>query len=264
MPEGLEAEIWRTAISEVIGRRIVDAWVDERVAPVGFVSAITGTRMTAVHRIGKVVVIDTTGPSIGLHFGMTGRIVVDGRSPIGRLEYASGRDDAGWDRLLVWTDRRRGRVPAVRMNDPRRFGHVSLHRESDLAHLADRMGIDIFDVSAAALAPMLARRRAAVKSTLLDQGMIAGLGNLCADEVLWWAGIDPRRPAESLTPAETRALVGAIRRRLPIMLRRGGSTTGVVDPLLRRSLGPCPRDGGQLLRTVVGGRTTVWCERHQC
>jgi formamidopyrimidine-DNA glycosylase len=218
--------------------------------------------MTGVRRRGKVLVIDTTGPSIGLHFGMTGRIVVAGRSPIERLEYASGRDDAAWDRLLIWTDRRKARVPTIRMNDPRRFGHVSL--DPDLDHRFDRIGIDIFEVSATALAPLLARRRAAVKSTLLDQTMIAGLGNLCADEVLWWAGIDPRRPADELTPAETRALAGAIRRRLPIMLRRGGSTTGVVDPLLRRSLGPCPRDGGQMAREVVGGRTTVWCERHQC
>ena len=258
MPEGLEAEIWRTAIEDTVGRRIVDAWVDERVAAPDFVRAVVGVRVTDVRRAGKVVVIDTTGPSIGLHFGMTGRIVVDGRSAIGRLEYASNRDDATWDRLLVWTDRRRIRVPAIRMNDPRRFGRVSL--DPDLDHL----GVDIFAVSKSLLAPRLARRRTPVKAALLDQTVVAGLGNLCADEVLWWAGIDPRRAADSLRPDEVAALTSAIRRRLPIMLRRGGSTTGTIDPETRRSLGLCPRDGGQLIRDVVGSRTTVWCGRHQC
>ncbi len=205
-----------------------------------------------------MVVIDTNGPSIGLHFGMTGRIVVDGRSSIERLEYASGRDDAAWDRLLIWTDRRARSIPAIRMNDPRRFGHVSL--DPDLGQL----GIDIFEVTARDLAPRFARRRSAVKTVLLDQTVVAGLGNLCVDEVLWWARIDPHRPADSLTIADTKALATAIRRRLPIMLRRGGSTTGMIDPATRRALGPCPRDGGRLVRGVVGGRTTVWCARHQC
>ena len=268
MPEGLEAEIWRGAITALVGRRIVDAWVDERVAPPGFSSAIVGTRMTGVERVGKVVVIDTTGASIGLHFGMTGRVVVDGRSPIEQLEYASGRDDSAWDRLLIFADHvvagdgdvdeGPARVPALRMNDPRRFGHVSL--DPDL----DRLGVDIFAVTSGTLAGRLARRRAPIKAVLLDQTVIAGLGNLCVDEVLWWAGIDPRRPADSLDAIEVRAVVGNIRRRLPIMLRRGGSTTGTIDPQLRRSLGPCPRDGAELVRAVVGGRTTVWCGRHQC
>jgi formamidopyrimidine-DNA glycosylase len=258
VPEGLEAEIWRTAIAETEGRRIVDAWVDERVAAPDFVRAVVGTRITTVRRVGKVVVIDTSGPSIGLHFGMTGRIVVDGRSAINQLEYGSSRSEASWDRLMLWTDRRRARVPAVRMNDPRRFGRVSL--DPPLDHL----GVDIFAVTRARLAPQLARRRTSVKAVLLDQTAVAGLGNLCVDEVLWWAGIDPRRAADGLTTDEVGTLASAIRRRMPIMLRRGGSSTGTIDPATRRMLGPCPRDGGELLRGVVGGRTTVWCGRHQC
>ena len=258
MPEGLEAEIWRTSISEVVGRRIVDAWVDDRVAPPGFAPAVVGSRVTAVRRAGKVVVIETSGPSIGLHFGMTGRIVVDGRSSIGQLEYASVRDEPSWDRLKIYTGRRSGGVPAIRMSDPRRFGRISL--DPDLTHL----GIDIFAVTGARLAPRLARRKTAVKAALLDQTVVAGLGNLCVDEVLWWAGIDPHRPADSIDAVEIGNLATTIRRRLPIMLRRGGSNTGTIDPSLRRSLGPCPRDGAELRRGVVGGRTTVWCGRHQC
>jgi formamidopyrimidine-DNA glycosylase len=258
VPEGLEAEIWRTAITATIGRRITACWVDERVAPPSFVDAVVGTRIVDVRRAGKVVVIGTSGPAIGLHFGMTGRIVVDGSSPIARLECSSGRDATAWDRLRIFAGRRADPVAAIRMNDPRRLGHVSL--DPDLEHL----GVDIFAVTAGRLGPRLARRRTPIKAALLDQSVVAGLGNLCVDEVLWWSAIDPRRLAESLLPGEVRAVASAIRRRLPIMPRRGGSTTGTLDPYVRRALGTCPRGDGELVRAQVGGRTTVWCERHQC
>ena len=144
--------------------------------------------IAGVRRAGKIVLVDTDGPTIGLHFGMTGRVVVDGAAPIARLQYASGRDDPQWDRLRVFTG---GDVPAIRFNDPRRLGRLSL--DPDVSAL----GVDFTSVTAAATAPGTRRAQtAAIKTVLLDQTVVAGLGNLCADEVLWWAGIDPRRPAE--------------------------------------------------------------------
>ena len=94
---------------------------------------------------------------------------------------------------------------------------------------------------------------------LLDQTAVAGLGNMLVDEVLWWAGLDPHRPAASLTADEVAALQRAIRRRLPVMVRRGGSHTGTLSPAVAGAGGPCPRDGAELRRDVVGGRTTIWC-----
>ena len=93
VPEGLEAEIWRSAIEVTVGANIEQAWVDERVATPGFADAVTGATIAGVRRAGKIVLVDTDGPTIGLHFGMTGRVVVDGVAPIARLQYASGRDD---------------------------------------------------------------------------------------------------------------------------------------------------------------------------
>ena len=72
---------------------------------------------------------------------------------------------------------------------------------------------------------------------------MAGLGNMLVDEVLWWAGLDPQRPARSLTADEVAALQRSIRRRLPVMLRRGGSHTGTLSPAVRAAVGLCPRDG---------------------
>jgi formamidopyrimidine-DNA glycosylase len=256
VPEGLEAEIWRVAIEVTVGRTIVDARVDERVAPSGFVSIVRDLRITAVRRAGKVVLIETDGPVIGLHFGMTGRVVVDGSAPIARLSYASGRDEAEWNRLLLWTGPP-DRPPAVRFNDPRRFGYVSL--DPDVSGL----GPDMLVIEPAELQAALARRRTSVKAVLLDQHVVAGLGNLCVDEVLWWAGIAPHRAAHEVTGEEVRRLVTVMRRRLRVMLRRGGSTTGVIDPRVRAELPGCPRDGGPLRRAPIGSRTTVWCAAHQ-
>ena len=253
MPEGLEAEIWRSALERIVGRTITDAWVDERVAPPGFVDAVVGTSIDGVRRIGKVVVLD--GPDIGLHFGMTGRIVVDGDAPIDRLQYASGRDDPAWDRLRLFTDGRT--VPALRFNDPRRLGRVSI--DPDLSGL----GVDVTAVSPLRLHRAIGGRHAPIKSVLLDQHAVAGLGNMCADEVLWWAGVDPHRPASSLDEQEIGALARAIRRRLPVMLRRGGSHRGTLSPEVRASCPPCERDGTPLRRDTIGGRTTVWCSGHQ-
>ena len=259
MPEGLEAEIWTRALRVTEGRTISVGWVDGRVAPAGFVPSVVGAQISTVRRAGKVILLDTDGPTIGLHLGMTGRIVVDGRSVIERLEYASGRDDPSWDRLRVSTTPPAGPAgeAAIRLNDPRRLGHVSL--DADLSHL----GVDYAAVTRRRLALALHGRRRAIKPTLLDQTVVAGLGNLCADEVLWWAGIDPHRSAGSLPDEEIGRLSSAIRRRMSAMLRLGGSTTGVLSPTVRAVCPPCERDGAPLRREVIAGRTAVWCPAHQ-
>ena len=256
MPEGLEAEIWRGALTSTIGRTITDGWVDDRVAPVGFVRAVNGSTIIDVLRAGKVVLVETDGPTIGLHFGMTGRVVVDGHSPIDRLEYASNSDRPEWDRLRLFTNGGRGE-PAIRLNDPRRLGRVSI--DAKLHHL----GTDIFALTAPSLAEAISGRRAAVKPVLLDQKVVAGLGNLCADEILWWGGMDPHHDRGSLDTDEIELLATAAKEQLPIMLGRGGSTAGVLSPEVRAACPPCERDGHRLRRDSIGGRTAVWCPGHQ-
>lgn len=258
MPEGLEAEIWRRACESLTGRTIIDVVTDDRVVEEGFADAVAGATFAGTRRRGKVVLLDTDGPTIGLHFGMTGRLVIDGDASIERLAYASGRDDPAWDRLVIFAGRSgRTAPPALRFNDPRRLGRVSL--DPDLGHL----GVDFTEVTPMRLAQAFEGRRGVLKSALLDQHIVAGLGNLCVDEVLWWAGLDPRRTVDSMTAPELDRLASTIRRRLPIMLARGGSTAGVLSPVVRAACPPCERDGERLDRLVVGGRTTVWCPKHQ-
>jgi len=255
VPEGLEAEIWRSASAATVGRVITGGSVDERVAPPDFIEQVTGEWITGVRRVGKIVLLDTTGPTIGLHFGMTGRLIVDGDAPIERLQYASARDDPAWDRLALLGHE--GSAPMLRLNDPRRLGRVRLDPDTS------GFGVDFTAVTARRLTAAFAGRGSAIKTVLLDQAVVSGLGNMCADEVLWWAGTDPHRPASSLRADEVSRLASAIRRRLPIMLRRGGSHTGVLAPTVRSACPPCERDGHPLRRDTLGGRTAVWCPKHQ-
>ena len=255
MPEGLEAEIYRRAADRVVGREIASVVVDERQpAADDLLHELPGRVVDGTRRRGKHVLLDLDdGRVLGLHFGMTGRLVVDGDSAIERLEYASGRDDPAWDRLRIeFAD---GSV--LRVNDPRRWATFVL--DPDLSHL----GPDFMSLTPGLLTDRLVRRSAALKTILLDQSVVAGFGNMCVDEVLWQAGVSPLTPANRLTTDRAGAIVAACDEHLPAMLARGGSHTGTISPEVRAAVPPCPRDGGPLRREAVGGRTTVWCPVHQ-
>lgn len=255
MPEGLEAEIYRAVAARGAGRTISTVSVDERQAAAGgLLRGLPGRCVEGARRLGKWVLVDLDdGHVLGMHFGMTGRLIVDGEAPIERLVYGSGRDDPAWDRLVV----RFAGGDVMRVNDPRRWATFTLDPS------LDRLGPDFLSVDTAALVSILGRRRAPVKAVLLDQSAVAGYGNLCVDEVLWQAGVAPDRTASSLTRAEVRAIARAGARHLPAMLARGGSHRGTVSPEVRATLPACPRDGTPMRRGTVGGRTTVWCPVHQ-
>lgn len=255
MPEGLEAEIYRRAADRCVGREIVDVGVDERQAMAAELRAsLPGRRIVATGRRGKLVLVELDdGHDLGLHFGMTGRLIVDGEAAIEQLEYSSRRDDAAWDRLTI----RFADATTMRVNDPRRWAVFTLDPS------LDRLGPDVFQIDADTLRERLAGRRAAIKAVLLDQSVVAGYGNMCVDEVLFQAGVSPLAATDRLTDDAITSIAAATAEHLPAMLARGGSHTGVVDPEVRSELPHCPRDGGPMRRDTVGGRTTVWCPVHQ-
>lgn len=258
MPEGLEAELYRRAGERAVGRPVAEVLIDERQPFCREIrTSLVGTSFSSVRRVGKVVLFDLAQPApadtLGLHFGMTGRLVVDGEAPIEELEYSSGRDDPAWNRLVVTFDDR----GTLRVNDPRRWARFVL----DPA--LDRLGPDFLDVTADHLALVFARRRIPVKAALLDQAVVAGYGNMSIDEVLWQTGISPMVPARELPHTAIERLVAFARPHLVAMLDRGGSHRGTIDPEMRSGLPPCPRDGTPLRRDQVGGRTTIWCPTHQ-
>jgi formamidopyrimidine-DNA glycosylase len=257
VPEILEVEDARRLVeARALGRRIArvhapDAWFLKRGATAEALrAALVGNRFIAARRRGKLLLADTEGPTLGLHLGMSGRVLVDGEEAGDPLVYASNRRVDAWHRFGV--DFADGGELMVR--DPRRLGAV------ELAPDEERLGPDALALTLAQLDAALGQRRAPVKAVLMDQARIAGLGNLLADESLWRAGIDPARPAAEVDRDERRRLHRAIRDTLRVLARRGGSAEG---DLLRAPGARCPRDGAPLQRRTVAGRTTFACPRHQ-
>jgi formamidopyrimidine-DNA glycosylase len=264
VPELPEVEGYRAlAEQRALGRRISsvvapDLWYLKRgLDPEGISSALTGHQFDRARRRGKLLLLDVGPPVegqeavIGIHFGMSGRLIVDGLASVERLLYSAGADGR-YDRFTVqFAD---GGSLAVR--DPRRLGGVEL--DPDEA----RLGPDAVGLAARDLRHALAGSHVAVKARLLDQTRVAGVGNLIADEVLWRAGLAPDRTCDSLTPAELRRLQRHLSTGLAELIERGGSHMGDLEPQ-RHPGGMCPRDGTPLMRGTVGGRTTWWCPRHQ-
>ena len=258
MPEIIEVEAYRTAISATAGRTVArvhapDEWfVKADTTTDALRVELTGARVEAVRRIGKLVIVDTDGPRLGLRFGMTGKIVVDGAMPIDHLLYDSPRHEPAWDRFGLEFE---GGGTMV-LRDPRRLGGVQLDPDED------RLGPDALSLTLGQLRKALTGSTVALKARLLDQRRVAGLGNLLADEALWRARLSPVREARSLDASEMARLHRSIRTTLRVLGQRGGSHTGDLQPARVRG-GCCPRDGAALRRDQIGGRTTYWCPEHQ-
>jgi formamidopyrimidine-DNA glycosylase len=259
VPEVLEVEFYRRLARAALRREITDvvapdAWYLKRGLTAPLVAdALIGTQFVGDRRIGKLLLLELdAGPTLGLRFGMTGSLEVDGALAIERLEYSSARLAPEWIRFEI----RFADGGALRMRDPRRLGAV------ELDPVLDRLGPDAFEVGAARLRDLLRGSEAPLKARLMDQGRLAGLGNLLTDEILWRAALDPARTAGSLDEREVRRLHRHLRGTLHDLLERGGSHTGDLMPARGRGTN-CPRCGGSLLRRTIGGRTTYSCSVHQ-
>jgi formamidopyrimidine-DNA glycosylase len=261
LPEGIEVEQARRLIEQrALGREIAtvdapDAWYLKRgtTAPALKV-ALSGHSFTAARRRGKLLLLDTdrAGPTLALHLGMSGRVLIDDEAAGDPLIYGSNLENPVWHRFTV----RFADTGSLALRDPRRLGGVELDPDED------RLGPDMFTITQAGLDRVLTRSRAPVKAVLMDQSRIAGLGNLLTDEVLWRAGIDPARPANELDRNARRRLHRAIERTVRLTFERGGSHTGDHMPQ-RAPGGVCPKDGTPFQRRTVAGRTTFSCPAHQ-
>jgi formamidopyrimidine-DNA glycosylase len=197
------------------------------------------------------------GPMLGIHLGMSGKIVIaDGRG---------NEIDGGdyWERGRVKGDYRYSRFSltfadggALMLVDPRRLGRVRLDPP------VEALGPDAQTITPAQFRAAFAQGTSPVKARLLDQDVIAGIGNLLADQIFWQAKINPARPVGDLTSAETARLLRVLRRTVASAVGGGGVHTLAVIPF-RRPEAACPRCGTPMAHGTVGGRTTWWCPREQ-
>jgi formamidopyrimidine-DNA glycosylase len=270
MPELPEVESARLVIERfALNRRIADvddtdAYVCRPHPPGEIRAALLGRRFTAVHRRGKSMWCETSGagrstrpgPILGIHLGMSGRVVfADGAEEVDGGDY--------WERGRAAGDFRYTRFALTFTNgsrlvlvDPRRLGRVRLDPP------VETLGPDAKEITPAQFRALLARGTAPVKARLLDQDALAGVGNLLADQALWQAKIGPARPVDELSRVDIDRLFRALRTAIQSAVEGGGVHTLPVLAA-RTPGGRCPRCRAPMLRGTVGGRTTWWCSREQ-
>lgn len=268
MPELPEVETVRRTLWPLIGGWEV-AGVDLRRrdvvrGPSSPEALLHGDRIDRIERRGKqLALVGCSGRCVCAHLGMSGRLVV-----------REGRPEAGRHDHCVWEVRRGRRRRWLVFTDPRRFGGLWAFRSREELDRErwDALGPDALTVTREALGERLCRASRPVKAALLDQGLVAGLGNIYVDEALFEARIGPGRLASRLSGGEVDRLHGAILRTLAEAVRLRGSTLrDYADALgeagsyqashavYGRGGEPCVACGRALRTTVVGGRTTVHC-----
>ncbi len=273
MPELPEVETIRTGLEpHLVGRtfeqvEISDARLTRPHDPLEVAAELQGETVAAVERRGKYLVVRfETGRVLLIHLRMTGSLL---HAPRG-----AAADDA-YVRAVVRLDN--GSDVAYR--DVRRFGTWLLLEPGELEpYLAERIGKEPLgsSLTARSLADRLARRKAPLKAVVLDQRVFAGVGNIYADEALWWARLHPLRPANTLSAEELQALVRGIRRALRLGIARQGATlrdyrnangeTGAMQAEFRvygRAGEACTRCGHPIEKTRAGGRGTWFCPNCQ-
>jgi formamidopyrimidine-DNA glycosylase len=265
MPELPEVESARAVIERTaLDRRIVDVddsdtYVCRPHAPGEIRAALVGRKLTAALRRGKSMWCETSrhGPTLGIHLGMSGRIVFgDGKgAEIDGGDYWRRGREAGDHRFTRFVLTFAGGA-YLRLVDPRRLGRVRLDPP------VEALGPDAAEITPAQFRAALARGTAPVKARLLDQDSIAGVGNLLADQALWLAKLNPARPVDTLAPAEVTRLLRGVRQAVGTAGADGGVHTLTLVPA-RTPGGVCPRCGTLMQRGTVGGRTTWWCPREQ-
>ncbi|MDN5361341.1 MAG: formamidopyrimidine-DNA glycosylase [Moorella sp. (in: firmicutes)] len=273
MPELPEVETIKRTLSPYIqGQRIARVAIHHPGViaapdPDSFTRLLTGREIFGLGRRGKYLLLHLAGEYCLLaHLRMTGRLVlVDEAAPLEPHTHVVFTLAGG--STLRWVD-------------TRRFGRLYLVKEGEVENTAGvgELGPEPLDPSfdAPALAAILAGRRRPLKQVLLDQRLVAGLGNIYADEALFAAGLDPRRPAASLNLEEVASLHGAMRAVLEQgIANRGTSIRDYVDGSGRqgsnqehlqvygRTGRPCPHCGQPLERVRLGGRSTHFCPRCQ-
>ncbi|QRP50105.1 Fpg/Nei family DNA glycosylase [Amycolatopsis sp. FDAARGOS 1241] len=265
MPELPEVESARSVIERAALDRTIadvddtDSYVCRPHKPGEIRDALLGHRLLAAHRRGKSMWCETgdDGPVLGLHLGMSGKIVIadrDGAEIDGGDYWERGREPGDY-RFSRFTLRFED-GGALLLVDPRRLGRVTLDPQLEL------LGPDAATVTPAQFRAAVTKGSAPIKARLLDQHAIAGIGNLLADEILWRARVHPALPVDDLGRADVDRLLRATRSAVSAAVKHGGVHTLSLIPF-RKPGAQCPRDHAPMARGKVGGRTTWWCSAEQ-
>jgi formamidopyrimidine-DNA glycosylase len=286
MPELPEVEVTRRRIAPLlVGRRIARVHTSRPsyfflTPPARLRRGLEGRRLGELERAGKYLLAGVEGGAkLLLHLGMTGQLFADGVTSV-RLLSASRRASLAPEEQRRFEPDRHTHLrfefadggPAVLFRDVRKFGKVQLLAPGERSDRLDKLGTDALAITGAALFAAARARTAAIKTLLLDQGVVAGTGNIYADEALFLAGVRPRRPAGRVTRTECERIAVGLRRVMLRSIETGGSSiSDYVAPdgadgayqderrVYARAGEACGDCGSAIRRAVLGQRSAHWC-----
>ena len=290
MPELPEVEITRRRIAPLlVGRRIASVRTTAPsyfylTPPATLRRRLPGRSVRSVERRGKYLIASLDdGQRLLVHLGMTGQLFAENASSVRLLSSAARASlppeaqgefspDEHTHLQLGFTDE----GPGVMLRDVRKFGKVRLLAPGDREPRLEKLGLDALEVDAEHLFAASRKRRVAIKSLLLDQSVLAGVGNIYADEALFLAGVRPSRRALRVTRAECTRMARSLRQVLTRSIETGGSSiSDYVGPdgrdgryqderkVYARTGEPCLVCGAKIVRRTIGQRGTHYCTRCQ-
>ena len=258
MPELPECEAARNRIEAGALNRTIERFALGEVSHVELPTKaerdrFLGTQFTRTQRHGKYIFVGSAdGPWLHIHLGMSGSVrVMDTTEPPAdyvrfTIEFEGGR--------------------CLHFRDPRKFGLIELVEDVDDFIAKKGLGPDALKIGNNAFADVIGTTRGAIKSALLSQKKLAGVGNLWADETLYRSGIDPEVRADTLSSDEIRTVFAELRHVLETVVGTNADYSKLPDDWLihhRKDGDTCPGCGGKISKKTVGGRTSYFCSDHQ-
>lgn len=275
MPELPEVETVRLAMEKyLVGRRVVEIQIRKDKVWQGEPEIVINKKINSVERVGKYLfVVMEEGVGLAIHLKMTGRMVL-AKEPSDISELELDYEEAPHTRVVMRLDR----GGSLYYWDTRMFGYVMAKTSIRdwLSKVQKKLGPEPWDISEKEFLMKLKKTSRPIKEVILDQHILAGVGNIYANDSLWLSRIDPRRKASSLNKKEASILLSSIQK----VMERGLELGGASDNTFRnfeggrggyqneflvygRTKEPCKRCGNTLERVVVGGRGSWVCSHCQ-
>lgn len=293
MPELPEVEtVVRDLQKNAVGKRIVSAWLDvpnllKGITPTRFKKEIARMKIAAVSRRGKYILVSLTRAGQKEKYLLLAHLKMTGHFLYGKWEYKGGKwVNAAQGVMQEWMNNYihlvftldNGKMLAF--SDVRKFGRISFGKEEEILAIPElkMLGLEPFDraLTTATTHAKLKKRKRAIKSVLLDQSVMAGLGNIYADDVLWHAQVHPKREASTLTDEEVKKIIKGARIILKKSINRRGASmntyrdlageAGKYGPIrlaYQRTGLPCYRCETPIARMVISGRSSHYCPQCQ-
>lgn len=286
MPELPEVEIIRRGLeSKLVGKEISSIAVNLKKSLQGPSESLVGKRIDSIDRRAKMLIINLSGGlSLLIHLKLTGQLIYDQKSGDQDGRVAGGHPSKDWvadlpskytHAIFHFSD-----DSVLYFNDLRQFGYIKIYQTDELKNLKvlNDLGYEPYDQGATPeylMKIISSRPKTKIKQVIMDQAVLAGVGNIYADEGLFCAGISPIRQAKDLSRSELENLIACIRQVMDKSFKYGGSSENTfVNALgekgdmqnhlnIYRKVGKVCGCGGTVMRTVVGGRGTYYCPKCQ-